>query len=65
MHRVIHLLRMPEGRADRRVLTFWCTSSGIDVAEVVEPKPTSGRGIQLGEIDYFNEEHLVNEGQDT
>jgi len=65
MHRVIRLLRIPEGRADKRVLTFLCTSSGIDVAEVVEPKPTSGGGIQLGEIDYFNEEHLINESQDT
>jgi hypothetical protein len=59
VNRVVHPLRIPEGRTDNGMLTLWDTSSGADPSEVIEPKLTSGCSIQLRKIDYFNEEDLV------
>jgi hypothetical protein len=59
VNRVVHPLRIPEGRTDKGMLNPWYTSSGVDLLKVIEPKSTSGCSIQLRKIDHFNGKGLV------
>ena len=61
MRCVVDLLLITEGGAETFAVTVivWYMSCRLKLAEVVEPKLTTGYSVQLREIDHFKEEDLV------